>query len=106
MAHPAGRKIGFTNRGIWKKYGVHEPIWGFVYDETLIFSRKNKASVSLRELANPRIEPEICFKLASAPPRTSDPGRLLALAHPVAPGETWTTELAGLPLQGLEVRFE
>ena len=215
MLKIAGRKIGFTNRGIWKKYGVHEPIWGFVTDETLIFSRKNKASVPLHGLAHPRIEPEICFKLASAPPRTSDPGQLLGAiewvahsieivqcqnadwkvtladcaaqnalhgrlivgtpikvsgrldqalpkvavilrksgkeidrgtganvldspllalahlievlarqpgapplaageivstgtmtdAHPVAPGETWTTELAGLPLEGLEIHF-
>jgi 2-keto-4-pentenoate hydratase len=29
-----GRKIGFTNRGIWDEYGVHEPIWGDVYDTT------------------------------------------------------------------------
>jgi len=216
MLKIAGRKIGFTNRGIWPKYGVHQPIWGFVYDQTLIFSANNKASVSLHGLANPRIEPEICFKLASAPPRSSDPERLLGAidwvahsieivqcrhadwkvtlaeclaqnalhgrlivgtpikvsgqldkalravevvlrkngkevdrgiganvldspllalahlidvlanepdapplaageivstgtltdAHPVAPGETWRTELAGLPLQGLEIRFE
>jgi len=215
MRNIAGRKIGFTNRGIWKKYGVHEPIWGFVTDETLIFSRKNKAAVPLQGLAHPRIEPEICFKLAKVPPRTADPERLLdaiewvahsieivqcrnadwkvtladcaaqnalhgrlivgtpikvsrnlseilprvsvvlkkngreidrgvganvldspllALAHlievlanqpgarplaagelvstgtmtdahPVAPGETWTTELAGLPLEGLEITF-
>ena len=23
---PVGRKIGFTNRTIWERYGVHEPI--------------------------------------------------------------------------------
>ena len=26
-------------------------------------------------------------------------------AHPVAPGETWSTEIAGLPLAGIEARF-
>jgi 2-oxo-3-hexenedioate decarboxylase len=26
-------------------------------------------------------------------------------AHPVAPGEAWRTELTGLPLAGLRVRF-
>ena len=25
---PLGYKIGFTNRGIWDRYGVHAPIWG------------------------------------------------------------------------------
>ncbi|HEX6155937.1 MAG TPA: decarboxylase, partial [Burkholderiales bacterium] len=27
-------------------------------------------------------------------------------AHPVRPGETWSTRLAGLPIPGLAVRFE
>jgi len=26
-------------------------------------------------------------------------------AHPVAPGETWSTEIRGLPLQGLTLHF-
>jgi len=65
---PAGRKIGFTNRTIWKRYGVYEPMWGMVYDRTLLFSKDGRARVALAGLAQPRIEPEICFRLASAPP--------------------------------------
>ena len=71
-----GRKIGFTNRTIWPLYGVYEPIWGFVYDRTLIQSKGDRAAVRLRGLSQPRIEPEICFKLKSAP-RSSDPEELL-----------------------------
>lgn len=70
---PAGRKIGFTNRTLWARYGVHEPIWGTVYDRTLIFSQQPSCPVSLAGLVQPRIEPEICFKLKSAP----RPGRLV-----------------------------
>jgi len=216
---PVGRKIGFTNRTIWKRYGVYEPMWGMVYDRTLQFARDGRARVALGGLTQPRIEPEICFRLASVPPRdtrdthallgaidwvahaieivqchhpdwrlkiadcTADNGlhgrlvvgtpvpvgalpdlsdRLPALevtlrcgerivdhgvganvldsplnalaflvevvakqpaapplaageiittgvltdAHPVAPGETWSTRFEGLPLAGLEVRFE
>jgi 2-oxo-3-hexenedioate decarboxylase len=73
----AGRKNGFTNRGIWERYGVNGPMWGAVYDRTLIFSRENKAVVSLAGLVQPRIEPEICFKLKAAPPRTRNPALLL-----------------------------
>jgi 2-oxo-3-hexenedioate decarboxylase len=62
-----GRKIGFTNRSIWPRYGVYEPIWGTVYDRTLIEARDNQATVALEGLHQPRIEPEICFKLRSAP---------------------------------------
>ena len=207
---PVGRKIGFTNRTLWARYGVHEPMWGTVYDRTLLFSQQSFCSVPLAGLVQPRIEPEICFKLKSAPRPgrlvesiewmahaieivqchhpawkvsiadcTADNGLhgrlvvgspiplrdvdrlpevevklfrdaklidrgtganvlgspLLALghlvellerqpeapplapgeivttgvltdAHPVSAGETWSTEVAGLPLQGLRVRFE
>jgi 2-oxo-3-hexenedioate decarboxylase len=30
---------------------------------------------------------------------------VLTDAHPVAPGETWRTQIEGLPLQGLEIFF-
>jgi len=64
---PVGRKIGFTNRTLWQRYGVHEPMWGRVYDRTLIHARDNEASVALDGLVQPRIEPEIAFKLKKAP---------------------------------------
>src|SRR5215468_1259939 len=70
---PVGRKIGFTNRTLWDRYGVHEPMWGTVYDRTLIFSSGNKAKVALANLAQPRIEPEIAFRVKSTPPLTRDP---------------------------------
>jgi 2-oxo-3-hexenedioate decarboxylase len=64
---PVGRKIGFTNRTLWQRYGVHEPMWGMVYDRTLIHARDNEATVVLDGLVQPRIEPEIAFKLRKAP---------------------------------------
>jgi 2-oxo-3-hexenedioate decarboxylase len=64
---PLGRKIGFTNRTIWPRYGVCEPIWGTVYDRTLMRATGERALVPLEGLVNPRIEPEICFALKSAP---------------------------------------
>jgi len=74
---PVGRKIGFTNRTLWDRYGVHEPMWGTVYDRTLIQADKDRATVSLAGLVQPRIEPEICFKLKTAP-RGAEPAELLA----------------------------
>jgi 2-keto-4-pentenoate hydratase len=73
----AGRKIGFTNRTLWDRYGVHEPMWGAVYDRTIIRSQENKAIVPLAGLVQPRIEPEICFCLKARPPVTRDPQALL-----------------------------
>lgn len=73
---PAGRKIGFTNRTIWPRYGVYEPIWGTVYEETLTFAANHTAAVRLAGLAQPRIEPEVCFRLKRAP-RSPEPENLL-----------------------------
>jgi 2-oxo-3-hexenedioate decarboxylase len=64
---PVGRKIGFTNRNIWPLYGVYQPIWGYVYDRTLIAAEDGTAEVPLAGLLNPRIEPEVCFSLGSSP---------------------------------------
>src|SRR3982751_7134224 len=64
---PVGRKIGFTNRTIWPRYGVYEPIWGTVYDQTMVHAADHRARVPLAGLVNPRIEPEICFRLSGAP---------------------------------------
>jgi 2-oxo-3-hexenedioate decarboxylase len=80
---PLGRKIGFTNRTLWERYGVFEPMWGRVYDRTLIDAPEGRARVTLDGLVNPRIEPEICFGLKSSP----DPRHPLAsigwVAHSV-----------------------
>jgi len=78
-----GRKIGFTNRNLWARYGVDQPMWGTVYDRTLIHAEENSASVSLAGLAQPRIEPEICFGLKAAP-RSADLAALLASIEWVA----------------------
>jgi len=81
---PVGRKIGFTNRSIWPRYGVYEPIWGTVYDKTLVVSKENKAIVSLANLVQPRIEPEIAFRLKAVPPVTRDPAALLGCIEWIA----------------------
>jgi 2-oxo-3-hexenedioate decarboxylase len=56
-----GRKIGFTNRGIWDEYAVHAPIWGYVYDRTL---HEIAEPARAADFVEPRIEPEIVFGLA------------------------------------------
>jgi 2-oxo-3-hexenedioate decarboxylase len=71
---PAGYKIGFTNRGIWARYGVWGPIWGPVWDTTLEQVEGREASLSLAPFCAPRLEPEIMFGFA----RTPTPGSGLA----------------------------
>ena len=80
-----GRKIGFTNRTIWAQYNVYAPIWGYVYDST-VFDLSHTASLPLGGFAEPRIEPEIVFGLASAPAADMDETALLACVDWVAHG--------------------
>lgn len=62
-----GRKIGFTNPSLWETYGVREPIWGYMYDYTVVHLETQHASCSLRAFVEPKIEPEIVFGLRAAP---------------------------------------
>lgn len=78
-----GRKIGFTNRTLWPRYGVYEPMWGTVYDRTLVEAPEARARVPLAGLVNPRIEPEICFGLASTPLPDDVAGAIEWIAHSV-----------------------
>ena len=61
-----GRKIGFTNREMWKVYGVQSPFWGYVTDHTL-HDLASKRVMFVKDFVEPRIEPEIIFGLKAAP---------------------------------------
>lgn len=62
-----GYKIGFTNRGLWDRYGVHAPIWGPVWDSTVEDLVDHRATLSLAPFVQPRLEPEIMFGFGAAP---------------------------------------
>lgn len=66
-----GRKIGFTNRKIWAKYGVAEPIrapiWTPLFDATVRFAEDNRGIQSLQGALQPRLGPELVFKLGNTP---------------------------------------
>lgn len=66
-----GRKIGFTNRKIWPKYGVRapidQPIWAPMFDTTVRFTEDNHGVQNLKGALQPRIEPEIVFSLGRTP---------------------------------------
>lgn len=67
----SGRKIGFTNRRIWSRYGQQEPItspiWAPIFDETVRFAEDNRGLQSLRGAQQPRLGPELVFSLGRAP---------------------------------------
>ena len=61
-----GRKIGFTNREMWKVYGVQSPIWGYATNRTTHELASTKV-MPIKDFTEPRIEPEIIFGLKAAP---------------------------------------
>ena len=83
---PLGYKIGFTNRGIWDRYGVHAPIWGPVWSTTVERVEGGDASVSLAPFSQPRLEPEIMFGFARAPHAGMNEAELAACIEWVAHG--------------------
>jgi 2-keto-4-pentenoate hydratase len=68
-----GRKIGFTNRKIWSRYGVQQPIsnpiWTPMFDETVRFTNDNRGIQCLTGALQPRLGPELVFKLGATPSR-------------------------------------
>jgi 2-keto-4-pentenoate hydratase len=81
-----GRKIGFTNRTIWVRYGVYQPMWAHVYAHTVHFAPGGSATLPLASFVQPRIEPEVVFRLKSPLPAGDDPLAILACVEWIAPG--------------------
>lgn len=101
-----GRKIGFTNRKIWSRYGVSEPvsmpIWTPLFDTTVRFTEDNRGVQSLRGALQPRIGPELVFKLGATPTPQANIQQLAEciewMAHAfeivVCPFPDWKFEMA------------
>lgn len=82
---PRGYKVGFTNRGIWPRYGVYAPIWGTVWNTTLSFC-EDEGELSLAGTCEPRLEPECVFGLRAAPPPGAGLAALRDCIEWIAPG--------------------
>ncbi len=92
---PRGYKIGFTNRNIWPAYGVFAPIWGPVWDTTLI-QCEGEGVVALAGTCQPRLEPEAVFGLRAVPAAGASLEALFDAIDWVAPGfEIVQSHLAG-----------
>jgi 2-oxo-3-hexenedioate decarboxylase len=66
---PRGFKIGFTNRSIWERYQVFEPIWGTVWNTTLTMANaQGEGTVDISHMSQPRLEPELVFGMRCTPP--------------------------------------
>ena len=85
-ALPVGRKIGFTNPAMWDRYGVRAPIWGYMYDRTVVMLDDADTLCGLSAFCEPMIEPEIVLHFRSAPPVGADRHEVLASIDWIAHG--------------------
>ena len=81
-----GRKIGFTNAALWPVFGVNEPIWGHMYDSSIVHLVDGKGSCRIGHFTEPKIEPEIVFHFSKTPAQNDDLQNLLACIDWVAHG--------------------
>ena len=81
-----GRKIGFTNRTIWPRYGVYRPMWASMWAHTVTAASAGRARLALGRFVQPRIEPEVVFRLKAPLPLTDDPHAMLDAVEWVAAG--------------------
>lgn len=78
-----GRKIGFSNRAIWERYGVDGPMWGEMTAQSV--RTLGEDDVSIAPYLEPRLEPEIALKLRHAPDPFMDDHALLQTLEWIAP---------------------
>ena len=83
---PVGRKIGFTNRGIWPEYGVAAPMWAHVYDTTVVYFDEPAGRLPIRGLVQPLVEPEIVLHFSRAPGNPESETELLSTVDWIAHG--------------------
>ncbi|HJS22543.1 MAG TPA: fumarylacetoacetate hydrolase family protein [Steroidobacteraceae bacterium] len=81
----AGRKIGFTNRTLWPRYDIWDPLWAHMWAHTVRFAGA-AATLQLESMVQPRIEPEVVFRLKSPVPPAADALQALDCIEWVAPG--------------------
>lgn len=78
--NPIGRKIGFASnivrQAAEKGCADASPVWAHVFDSTVHEAEDNIIVFSLGGMQQPRIEPEIVFKLRKAPPADATPEML------------------------------
>lgn len=72
-----GRKIGFTNRTLWPRYNIWQPMWASMWEHGIHPADDGRASFSLLPLVQPRIEPEVVFCLREALAPTDDATEIL-----------------------------
>jgi 2-oxo-3-hexenedioate decarboxylase len=78
-----GLKGGLTNRSVWQLFNVDAPAMGPIYEGT-VFHLADRRTCRAGAFAEPRIEPELVFRLKSLPDPDMSPSELLACVDALA----------------------
>jgi len=71
-----GFKVGYANKAMWRALKLETLVWAHLYDDTVRYADWNDTKLSIVSMIEPKIEPEIVFKLARTPD-SSDPTAIL-----------------------------
>jgi 2-keto-4-pentenoate hydratase len=58
-----GRKVGYANKAMWRVLKLDTLVWGHMYDDTVLYSDNNSATLAIPHRRSLKIEPEIVFGL-------------------------------------------
>lgn len=83
---PNGRKVGFANKAMWRILKMETLVWARLYDDSVHMASGNAAELPASSLHQARIEPEIVFKLKSAPAADLDAAGALECVDWIAMG--------------------
>ena len=81
-----GRKVGYANKAMWRALKLETLVWAHMYDDTVQHADGQIASLTIRRMCSPKIEPEIVFKLRSPLDGASDAADVLSHVEWIALG--------------------
>ena len=58
-----GRKVGYANKAMWRVLKLETLVWAHMYDNTVHYSDRNSATLTLAHPRSLKVEPEIVFGL-------------------------------------------
>src|ERR1700726_681831 len=58
-----GQKVGYANKAMWRILKLETLVWAHMYDDTVHYSDRNSATLSIAHPRSLKIEPEIVFGL-------------------------------------------
>ena len=74
-----GRKVGYANKAMWRILKLETLVWAHMYDDTVHYSDRNSATLSVVPPRSLKIEPEIVFGLREPPNLGGAPDAAAAL---------------------------